>query len=245
MLRRLSVALFAVAVVVPLSSAQMRGAMGRPASVGHAGFARGVRGGVGLYHTRPFTRGIILGSPFLYSDYDGSAPYVLEKDVESDVGGAPPQFVVVRPVSADDAPRKTRLTPLLIEWQGDRYVRFGGTAETGERGSSTHPDYAEPTITKPPTRPAMSATQKERSESQAGELPHAVLVYRDGHREEIPDYAIADGVIYVRGNNWQNGYWTKRIPLSALDAPATMQANQQRGVKFMLPSAPNVVIASF
>jgi hypothetical protein len=245
MFRRLSIALFAVTVFVPLSSAQMRGAMGRPASVGHAGFARGVRGGVGLYHTRPFTRGIILGSPFLYSDYDGSAPYVLEKDVESDVGGAPPQFVVVRPVSADDAPRKTRLTPLLIEWQGDRYVRFGGTAETGERGSSTHPDYAEPTITKPPTRPAMSATQKERSESQAGELPHAVLVYRDGHREEIPDYAIADGVIYVRGNNWQNGYWTKRIPLSALDAPATMQANQQRGVKFMLPSAPNVVIASF
>jgi hypothetical protein len=134
---------------------------------------------------------------------------------------------------------------LLIEWQGDRYVRFGGTEETRERGTSTHPDYAEPTITKLPTKPAMSATQKERSESPGGELPLAVLVYRDGHREEIPDYAIADGMIYVRGNNWQNGYWTKRIPLSALDALATMQANQQRGVKFMLPSAPNVVIASF
>ena len=246
MFRRLSIVLFAAAVFVPLSSAQMRGAMGRPVSVGHAGFARGVRGGIGLHHTSPFTRGIILGSPFFSSDYDGSAPYV----VESDVGSAPPQFVVVRPVSADDSPRRTRLKPLLIEWQGDRYVRFGGTEETQERGTSTHPDYAEPTIAKPPTKPptksAMSATQKERSESQAGELPPpAVLVYRDGHREEIPDYAIADGVIYVRGNNWQNGYWTKRIPLSALDAPATMQANQQRGAKFMLPSAPNVVIASF
>ncbi|MGA2156891.1 MAG: hypothetical protein ABSH37_20965 [Bryobacteraceae bacterium] len=247
--RRLSIALLAVTVSVPLSSAQMRGAMGRPVSVGHAGFARGVRGGIGLHHTSPFTRGIILGSPFFYSDYDGSAPYILEKDVEGDVGSAPPQFVVVQPVSVEDSPRKTRLTPLLIEWQGDRYVRFGGTAETAERGTSTHPDYAEPTIaktpTKPPPKPAMSATQKERSESPGGERPPAVLVYRDGHREEIPDYAIADGVIYVRGNNWQNGYWTKRIPLSALDAPATMQANQQRGVKFMLPSAPNVVIASF
>jgi len=245
MFRRLSIVLFAVAVFVPLSSAQMRGAMGRPVSVGHAGFARGVRGGIGLHHTSPFTRGIILGSPFFSSDYDGSAPYV----VESDVGSAPPQFVVVQPVSADDSPRRTRQKPLLIEWQGDRYVRFGGTEETAERGTSTHPDYAEPTIaktpTKPPAKPAMSATQKERSESQAGELPPAVLVYRDGHREEIPDYAIADGMIYVRGNNWQNGYWTKRIPLSALDAPGTMQANQQRGVKFMLPSAPNVVIASF
>jgi len=188
---------------------------------------------------------MFLGSPFFYSNYDGSAPYVVEGDVGSDVESAPPQFVVVQPVSADDSPRKTRLTPLLIEWQGDRYVRFGGTEETAERGTSTHPDYAEPTIAKTPAKPAMSATQKERSESPAGELPPAVLVYRDGHREEIPDYAIADGVIYVRGNNWQNGYWTKRIPLSALDAPATMQANQQRGVKFMLPSAPNVVIASF
>jgi len=246
MFRRLSIALLAVTVFVPLSSAQIRGAMGRPVFVGHAGLARGVRGGVGLHHERrPFTRGMFLGSPFFYSNYDGSAPYVVEGDVGSDVESAPPQFVVVQPVSADDSPRKTRLTPLLIEWQGDRYVRFGGTEETAERGTSTHPDYAEPTIAKTPAKPAMSATQKERSESPAGELPLAVLVYRDGHREEIPDYAIADGVIYVRGNNWQNGYWTKRIPLSALDAPATMQANQQRGVKFMLPSAPNVVIASF
>jgi len=232
MFRRLSIALLAATVSVPLSIAQMRGAMGRPVSVAHVGFARGVRGGIGFHHqTRPFTRGVFLGSPFLYSDYDPSEPYVVES--------APLQVVVMQP-EADD-PRKTRPTPLLIEWQGDHYVRFGGADETEERGTSAHSDYAEPTITKPP----MSATQKERTESQTGELRLAVLVYRDGHREEIPDYAIADGVIYVRGNYWQNGYWTKHIPLSALDPPATMQANQQRGVKFFLPSAPNVVIASF
>jgi hypothetical protein len=248
MVRRLSIALLAASVLVPLSSAQMRGAMGRPVSAADAGFARGVRGGIGWHHERPFTRGIILGSPFLYSDYDAGEPYIVGRDVgrdvESDVQGAPLQVVVVQRVSADDSARKTRLKPLLIEWQGDRYVRFGGAEETEGSGTSTHPDYAEPTITKPPAKPPMSATQKERREAQA-ELPPAVLVYRDGHREEIPDYAIADGVIYVRGDNWQNGYWTKRIPLSALDPAATMQANQQRGAKFMLPSAPNVVIASF
>ena len=230
MFRRLSIVLLAVAVFVPLSSAQMRGAIGR----GHAGFARGVRGGIGLYRERrPFARGNFLGSPFFYPDF-----YPDNDD------SAPPPFVVMQPV-AGDSPEKARLTPLLIEWQGDRYVRFGGTEETAGRGSSTHPDYAEPTITKPPTKPAMSATRQERSQSPAAELPPAVLVFRDGHREEIPDYAIADGVIYVRGNNWQNGYWTKPIPLSALDVPGTVQANQQRGVRFMLPSAPNVVIASF
>ncbi len=101
---------------------------------------------------------------------------------------------------------------------------------------------------RPRTRPqklTTPATQKAPTPSPARELPPAVLVYRDGHREEIPDYAIADGVIYVRGNDWQNGHWTKHIPLAALDPPATIQANQQRGVEFLLPTAPNVVIASF
>jgi len=241
MFRRLSIALLVATVSVPLSTAQMRGGMGRPGFVARTGFARGVRGGIGLHpQTRPFTRGIFLGSPFLYSDYDASEPYIVESDVENLL-----QVVLVQPASADASPRKTKPGPLLIEWQGDRYVRFGGAEETEERAASAHPDYAEPTITKAPTKLPMSATQKEPAEPQAGEFPPAVLVYRDGHREEIPDYAIADGVIYVRGNYWQNGYWTKRIPLSALDPPATVQANQQRGVKFMLPSAPNVVIASF
>jgi len=106
MFRRLSIALLAATVSVPLSIAQMRGAMGRPVSVAHVGFARGVRGGIGFHHqTRPFTRGVFLGSPFLYSDYDPSEPYVVES--------APLQVVVMQP-EADD-PRKTRPTPLLIE----------------------------------------------------------------------------------------------------------------------------------
>jgi hypothetical protein len=120
----------------------------------------------------------------------------------------------------------------LIEWQGDRYVRFGGAAVKDESGTAAHPDYAEPAT----ARAAVSPLK---------DPPPTVLVYRDGHREEIPDYAIADGVIYVRGSEWQSGAWTKRIALSALDANATLRANQERGGRFMLPSASNVVVASF
>jgi hypothetical protein len=123
-------------------------------------------------------------------------------------------------------------------------VRFGGAEETLGSGTGADPDYAESTVTKSPIKQT-SAAQKTRTESSGAESSPVILVYRDGHREEIPDYAIANGVIYAHGTSWQNGYWTKQIPLSALDPPATMQANQQRGVKFMLPSAPNVVIASF
>jgi len=249
MFRRFSVALIAVAVAVPLSAAQMRGGMGRTVSAPHARFARGVRSGFGPHHEmRPFTRGILLDSPFLYSDYGYSDDYSNYDSGETDgVDSAQARVLVVRP-AAEDSPRRTKPAPLLIEWQGDRYVRFGGAEETGQRGSSAQRDYAEPAVTKSLTQPPASAAPKEPAESQARELPPAVLVllvYRDGHREEISDYAIADGMIYVHGDSWQDGYGTKHIPLSSLDPSATMQANEQRGVKFMLPSAPNVVIASF
>lgn len=226
MFRRMSVALLAVTVFLPLSPAQMRGAFRGTMRGAHSGFGRAVRGGMGLRHNlRPFGQGLFLGWPLPYSD-DSGAEYVVD--------GASPQEVVLQPAAADDFSRQAKPQPLLIELRGDRYVRFGGTTTYDENGTSAHPGYA-PEI----AQPVASAALGERAESPA------VLVYRDGHREEISGYAIADGVIYVRGNYWQNGYWTKRIPLSEVDAPATMQANQQRGVKFLLPSAPNVVIASF
>jgi hypothetical protein len=244
MFRQLSIALLATLVSVPLSTAQMRGAFGRPVSGTHAGFARGVTGRIDRRHgRRSFTGSGLVGSPFLYSDYDGSEPYLLAGNAEGDVEDARPQVVLLQPSSTDNSSRRTKPGPLLIEWQGDRYVRFGGEAATDRPGTSTPPDYAERTIAKGLAKPALSATRKEPA--PAAELPPAVLVYRDGRREEIGDYTIADGAIFVHATDWQNGYWTKHIPLSALDQQATVRANQQRGVKFLLPSAPNVVIASF
>ena len=206
---------------------------------------------MGPHHEmRPFTRGILLNSPFLYSDYYSDYDYSGNDSSydsgETDVADSAQTRVMLVRRAAEDSPRRTKPAPLLIEWQGDRYVRFGGAEETGQRGSSAQRDYAEPAITKSLTKAFAAA--KEPAESQARELPPAVLVllvYRDGHREEISDYAIANGMIYVQGDSWQDGYGTKHIPLSSLDPSATMQANEQRGVKFMLPSASNVVIASF
>lgn len=254
MLRWLCIALLAATVAVPLSQAQ-RG-MGRSGSAGRGGFS----GRLGLHNgTRPYQRGRFWGSPFLdpglypgvYGDlYPNSGygeSYVNGAAIDN-FAGALPQVVM-----RGDAPRKT-MAPLLIEWRGDRYVRFGGAGGTEERGNSAHPDYAEPAVAKSAMKSPSSATQSEPVESSVvappvvapvKDLPPAVLVYRDGHREEIGGYAIADGVIYVRGEDWQDGRWTKRIPLSALDPAATVHANQERGAKFLLPSASNVVVASF
>src|ERR1700691_3315122 len=212
MLRRLTIALLAATICLPLAVAQRRGGAGR------AGL--GSRGGCAHRH-RSFPSGVFLDSPFLYPDYEPGESYAEE---------APPPQLMMAPL-ADNSPRRARPSPLVIEWRGDRYVRYGGAQETDQRGNPTHPDYAESATTKAPVAPVSSTP--------------AVLVYRDGHRQDIADYAIADGVIYVRGSYWQNGSQTKAIPLLALDPVATMQANEQRGVKFILPSASNVVIASF
>lgn len=217
MLRRLTIALLATTISVPLSAAQMRG--GR--------FLASSHGAGQHYSSHRFAQAGLLGSPFFYGDYDSNQPYIVE--------GAPPQIIMMQP-PADDSPKKPKLPPLLIEWRGDRYVRFGGADETEARATAAHPDYAESKSAKP---------QSEDSLPQTRETPATILVYRDGHREEISNYAIADGMIYAQVADWQSGHSAKPIPLSALDATATLQANEQRGAKFTLPSATNVVIASF
>jgi hypothetical protein len=90
-----------------------------------------------------------------------------------------------------------------------------------------------------------SAPHEERATIHpvsATELPSAVLVFRDGHREELSDYTIADGVLYTRSDYYSNGDWNRKIELGSLNLPETIKSNQSRGVRFQLPSAPNEVI---
>nr|AYC79477.1 hypothetical protein [uncultured bacterium] len=115
----------------------------------------------------------------------------------------------------------------MIELQGNRYVRFGGRQRSADRGTSAPPDFA---------------ASQANPQSTPSELPPTILVFRDGHREEVPQYAIVGSTIYANGDYWQSGHWTKDIQLSALNIPATVQANHENGVRFILPSAPNEVV---
>jgi hypothetical protein len=128
--------------------------------------------------------------------------------------------------------------PLMIELQGGRYVRVNNAAIDGEAlpldlisQSSSSPGLS-----------AGSGTPGIAMVSRPQNLPSTVLVFQDGRREEIRDYTIADGRIYARGDFYTDGYWNKKIELSALNIPQTLQANATRNVKFVLPSSPNEVI---
>jgi hypothetical protein len=205
------VALLGAAVFAPISIAQMRG----------PGFGHSVVVGsfTGRPHSHSFGPGaIFIGDPF-YADYP-AAPLTI-----------PPQFVVVQPAPTADTPPETKSEPLMIELQGNRYVRFGGRQQSAELNTNAPPDYAE----------AGKSPQITQYPAQA-ELPPTILIFRDGHREQAPEYAIVGSTIYAKADYWQTGQWTKNIQLSALNIPETVKANRSNGVKFTLPSAPNEVI---
>lgn len=128
--------------------------------------------------------------------------------------------------------------PLMIELQGDRYVRVDRAAIDGEALPLNE-------ISSDSMPVATAAGESNRSSAltaPASDLAPAVLIFRDGHSEEVRDYTIADGTLYVRGDYYTDGYWNKKIELSSLDLSQTIEANASRHIKFALPSSPNEVI---
>ncbi len=77
--------------------------------------------------------------------------------------------------------------------------------------------------------------QPERPSSAA--IPDAkpgeptVLVFRDGHKQEVTNYAIMGQTVYIFDSR------TKKIALADLDVPATIKANDDQGVEFQVPKA--------
>ena len=131
--------------------------------------------------------------------------------------------------------------PLMIELQNGRYVHVTSTAISGEALPLENASNE--------TVPRQSAGQSYRGPSgtmvtapPSGEMEPVVLFFRDGHSEQVRDYTIANGILYARGDYYTDGYWNKKIDLSALNVSQTLRANAERGVKFVLPSSPNEVI---
>jgi len=203
------------------------GGLGHPGFGGgfsHPGFANPV-GFPGRY--AGFSGGLVyLGAPWGYPDY----PYPAES--------LPSAPLVVVQSNLNPAPSEPPSEPLMIVWQGDRYVRYGGRGASAQVPVSA--DYVPPQSAAGRIPSSVrSASPGERNQSQ---LPPAVLVFRDGHREQVQDYVIASGKLYLRGDYWRDGYWTRTVELASLDVHRTLSANQENGVNFVLPTGPNEVV---
>jgi hypothetical protein len=127
------------------------------------------------------------------------------------------------------------------------YFREMSGASGAQRGRQSQAGVGKPNVLG--SKPRISRGLNAKNVSPAGVLPHelapTVLVYRDGRREEVREYSIANGVLYARGDYYADGYWNKKIELAALDLPQTVKANQERGVKFVLPDSPNNVVMNW
>jgi hypothetical protein len=137
-------------------------------------------------------------------------------------------IVMQAPPAAEPERTPPPAQPLLIELQGDRYVRISGEEISGAQMIEPDPGLdGKPDAIFRPVAVPKAAT---------------VLVFRNGHSEEVSDYTIADGILYARGNFYTDGSWNRKIELSSLNLVETVAANRSRGLKFQLPSAPNEVV---
>jgi hypothetical protein len=225
----LSLAVFGAAIFVSSAQAQR-----------HAGFTSAPEGRTGRAvsgsnranfvrprHPRRNFAGSLFDSPF-YPDYDSEPEFFEEPP-------PPPTVQTTQPSAAVPNPAES----LVLELQGDHWVRLTnyGQSQTGHIIQSESQQASGLTSASP-----FSASRQIQASEPTTELPPAVLVFRDGHQEEIGKYVIAGAAIYTSADYWSSGSWTRKIQIAALDIPATLKVNRERGAKFSLPSGPHEVM---
>ena len=192
------------------------------ATLGRVPGARG-RGGLHAHVRRIFPRSRFGYAPY-YPGLGYDSDYGLNSDYEPTQDVPPPQPVAEEPSpTATPAPPSPTGGPVLLELQGDHWVRttFNGSPQVVGQSFPSQPEKA----SNPPTAAAS-----------------AVLVFRDGHKEEIGQYCIIGGTIHISADYWSTGLWTRTVNILDLDVPATLKLNQEQGTRFRLPSGPYEVM---
>jgi hypothetical protein len=90
----------------------------------------------------------------------------------------------------------------------------------------TRPSVADDASDDPPP---VKARRDNDNVADARPVAATVLVFRDGHQQEITNYAIMGQTVYVFDSR------TQKIALTDLDVAATVKLNDDRGVDFHVP----------
>jgi hypothetical protein len=170
-------------------------------SIPNTSFGNHFHNRVGFNHGGRFRRGSAFAVPYYYIPL-GDYGYGYDYDY---VGG--PDMYSGPPNGYSDP-----TLHIIVEQPPARSYR--GPAE-GTQAEITPPP---PAVQDPP--PARDAKPSEPT----------VLVFHDGHRQEVSNYAIMGQTVYVLDDR------TQKIPLANLDVPATVKANDDRGMEFKIPA---------
>jgi hypothetical protein len=235
----LPVAVLGVALFASSAVAQGRG-MRSAGPVPRTGVSFGLGQRTRLTNWGPrryFNSSAYLPYQYFYPDYDYDDDY--DNVNESTPPDESPVQIIVAPPAQPPVPAPAPIEPLLLEYQDGQWVRVPTGSQMPARPQSMQSDSAKASG----LRPGM-ASRKERPQPLPA-LPPTVLVFRDGHKEEVERYMIHDDVIYASMDYWSAGSWTREIPIAGLDIPATLKLNQERGGKFNLPSGPSEIVIHF
>ncbi len=209
-----------IALFAGSAAAQGRGGFGFGSGARVMGGA-GSRSGGRVRVVRP-GRGRYSGGAFYpgyYPDYDSGYEIVDEGDPTARPSS---QIVLAQPAPA---PAPLASPGFVLENRDGQWVRISGSDQL-------------------PASPAATTSAGEATNASPA-LPAAVLIFRDGHREEVTRYMIQGDSLYIGTDYWSTGSWSRKIAISQLDIPASLKASADRGSNFHLPTASNEVVVRF
>lgn len=243
----LAVALFAVTISAVSAQAQIMGGRGQAQAQTRPVQARSDHPAQGRRMAPPFTpargngrrgerRGIGNGL-FFYPDYYWDGGY---ESYAQEAPEQPPvqQVVIQQPQEAPQAPAKP-IEPLVLEERDGQWMRVPIGSQVPVESQSRQPRVATSARVQEPSPGGTSLAERP------AELPPVVLVFRDGHREEMNNYLIQGDALYTSADRWSTGAWSRKIPIAELDVAASLRVNAERGAKFSLPRGPNQVVVRF
>jgi hypothetical protein len=197
----------------PLPSVSSIGAHALPfplpsvSSIPNTGFGNGFHHGAGFNHGGRFrSGGGAFAVPYYYIPFGGYG-YGYDYVGGADMYSGPPDMYSGPPIGTNES-----TLHIIVEQAPAQLYRA--------------PVDDPQAISAPPPR---TVQQQASPAPDAKPLEPTVLVFRDGHQQEVTNYAIMGQTVYVLENR------TRKISLADLDVPATVKANDDRGMEFKVP----------
>jgi hypothetical protein len=231
---------FSLSMATPSARAQHRG--GGFVFAGSRGTAHAPTPGMHLASNRAINRRGTRRNENGYGFYPDYYPYYDSPFVGGEEEPQPPRQVTQVPLAPAPAAPTKPVEPLVVELRGDHWVRLTGYGAS-EISNQLPASQIIPATTPAAATKSKSKTADANAAAQPEEkLPPAILIFRDGHREQISRYTIINKTIATKSDYYASGSWTRNIPVTDLNIPATLQANHDANTKFALPTRPNEVV---
>jgi hypothetical protein len=210
-----------------------RGGFGR-GGFGRNGFGRDRNhGGIGFrFRTYPYW-GWGYGWGYPYGDWGYFDPWWDWWDSEgnnNDNSDYDNNLATAEQMNEDNLREQQMLRQEQMDGDQDAYQGAYNQGYADAQAQNQPDRYNQYAYVRPPLDPERMRQAEQSHEGAADSMMRStVLVFRDKHQQEVENYAIVGDTL------WDFAAQTVKIPLSELDIPATIKANQDRGVTFTVP----------